>query len=247
MQDLAFCHLKVTDIDFPELMALIDDKIKKRESLSITRLSIRTFLFSLWNKKLRDAILQTDIVLPTGTFLYCLVKKTYPHYSFRLEDTKDLVTPLLKEYHCFPVNFVFLGGSAEGLIRFTVNIKKSFPELKILGAYPKLILEQRPEDAKTILRKSEPHIFFLGKGAGEEEVWYQENKAILPKTVTICVNRHIDAMCEEIEDVPYRYKMKNREFLYILSKKPYRIFDSFIWLFIWVKWLIFKRKLKKKG
>jgi N-acetylglucosaminyldiphosphoundecaprenol N-acetyl-beta-D-mannosaminyltransferase len=156
-----------------------------------------------------------------------------------------MITPLIREYHPFRVNFVLLGGSLQGLNRLSINLKASFPELKIIGTYPRFFLEQKPEDIKTIIRKSEPHVFFVGIGEGDDEIWIEENRELIPKTVAIGVNKQIEIMCHDIPDIPFRYKANNREFVYRLKRKPYRIFDLFIWVFVWGRWRWFLYKLKK--
>jgi len=245
MLQRVFCHLKISDLSFKELLEMIDQHIKERKYLSITRLSLRLFVKSMFNAKLRDALKEIDVVIPSSRFLYLLIKKTYPRYQFKLEDTKELMLPLIKEYHPFVVNFLFLGGTLEGLNRFSINLKATFPGVKIVGIYPLVYLDKKEEDIKTVIRKSEPHVFFIGIGEGREEAWVTENKALIPKTVTICISNQLDIICNVEKDIPFQYKMENREFFYILRKKPYRIFDALIWAFVWTKWKVFDHKLKK--
>lgn len=242
-----FCHLKITDISFEEMMELIDKKIKARERLLITRLTVKNFVKSLFNPALRDALRHMDIVVPSSKFLFRLVKKIYPDYQFTLEHTKEFITPLIHKYHQFLVNFVILGGNMAGLNKLAINLKASFPGLKLIGTYPKLFLERREEDIQTVLRKSEPHVFFIGLGEDMEQLWLHNNKNIFPKTVCICVNKQINVMCHEESDIPYRYKVQNKEFLYLLQRKPYRVFDFFVWLPVWFQFGKFKHKLRKKA
>lgn len=245
MLQRVFCHLKITDLSFKELMEVIDQHIKERKFISITKLSLRIFVKSIFNAKLRDALKEIDIVIPSSRFLYALIKKTYPRYQFRLEDTKEFMLPLIKEYHPFAVNFLFLGGTLEGLNRFSINLKATFPGVKIVGIYPRVFLEKKEEDIKTIIRKTEPHVFFVGTGEGHEEIWLNENKGLIPKTVALCVNKQLDIICDVEKDIPFSYKMENREFFYTLRKRPYRILDIFVWTFVWIKWKMFDHKLKK--
>ncbi len=246
MKQKPFCHLKITDISFEELMAIIDQHIKERKALSFTRLTLKMFLKSFFNTKLREAINLIDIVVPSSKILYRFIKKTYPDYQPRLEEIKEMMVPLMREYHPFLVHFLILGGSHLGLNHLTINLKASFPELKIIGAYPKIFLERNPDDVHTVIRKSEPHVFFIGLGQGKEEMWYQENKNLIPKTVTICVDQQIDRMCNDVKDIPYRYKIANKEYIFLLKHKPYRIVDVFVWAFAWIVWKKFHRKIKKR-
>lgn len=242
-----FCHLKITDISFKELMEVIDQHVKERKFLSITRLTLSMLIKSMFNSKLKEALREIDIVIPSSRFLHTLIRKTYPRYQFQLEDTKEVMLPLIKEYHQFPINFLFLGGTLEGLNRFSINLKATFPGLKIVGIYPKIFLERKEEDIKTIIRKTEPHVFFAGIGEGHEEIWLRENKSLIPKSVAICISKQLDIICEVEKDIPYSYKVTNKEFFYLLRKKPYRIFDVFAWAFTWIKWKLFDRKLKKQN
>lgn len=246
MKQRIFCHLKITDLSFEELMSLIDTHVKDRKPLSFTRLTLKMFLKSLFNVRLRDALRHIDIVVPSSRLLYGFIKKTYPDYLPRLEEIKEMMVPLIKEYHPFMVHFLLLGGNHLGLNRLTINLKASFPELKIIGAYPKIFLDRKPEDVRTVIRKSEPHLFFLGIGQGKEEMWYHENREIIPKTVTLCVDQQIDRMCNEVRDIPYRYKISNREYVFLLKHRPYRIVDVLVWAFAWIVWKRFQHKLKKK-
>ncbi len=242
----SFCHLKITDLTFEDLLDKIDEKIKSREKLTVSLLTLKTFVKSIFNEKLRESLNNMDILIPAGKFLYSLVKKTYPNYSFDIQYTKDLITPLIKKYHPFLVNFSFLGGNMPGLNKLGINLKASFSQLKIIGAYPTIYLDNNEPDVKTILKKSEPHVFFLGIGEERELPWLHKNAAeTLPKTVSICVNRQIDIMCEKKRDIPYKYKVVNKEFNYILIRKPYRVLDVFILGFVWIKWKLFIRKKKK--
>ncbi|HCL57536.1 MAG TPA: hypothetical protein DHW82_11085 [Spirochaetia bacterium] len=246
MNQLDFCHLKITDIGFDELMGMVQENIKERRFLSITKLTVKLFIKSLFNKKLRAYLNQIDIVIPKSRLLYNLIKKTYPSYQFTLNDGKDFMTPLFKEYHMFSVHFILLGGSSIGLNKLLVNLRNSFHELKIIGTYPKVLLKNRPEETKTVIKKSSPHVLFIGLEEGKEEEWVLENRDILSKTVVFCVNHQIEVMCNDKKDIPFRYKMKNQEYLYHLKEKPYRIFDIFVWGLVYLKWLFFNIKKNKK-
>ncbi len=247
MRKVQFCHIEFTDISFDEYMEVVDKHVKERKHLTISLLTLKNFVKSIFNKELKEALQKIDILIPTGKFLYGLVKKTFPGYQFPIEQTKDLITPFIKKYHAFPINFILMGGNLPGLNKLGINLKASFSQLKIIGAYPKLFLENKQDDVKTIIKKSEAHIFFVGIGEEKEQKWITENGEILPKTVSICVNRQIDVMCDEEKDIPFKFKMKNKEFIYILSKKPYRVFDFFVWAFVWVKWKLFLHKKKKEN
>lgn len=244
MRQKLFCHLKITDINYKELMEKIDIHVKNRKKLSIERLNLKQFVLSIFNKKLRESIRLKDIVLPRGKFMFKMVKKLYPDYGFEPTLSKELVTPLLREYHQFPINFVIFGGSSQGLNRLSVNLKASFPGLNIIGTYPKEFL-YRKDDVKTIIKKSEPHFLILGV-SDNDPIWVEENSEALKKTITILVQDQVDIMCLEKEDIPYKYKANDKEFSYILKKKPYRILDVFIWAFVWFRYKIFSLKLKKR-
>jgi exopolysaccharide biosynthesis WecB/TagA/CpsF family protein len=246
IKKVPFLKINVVDLSFTDIIRLVKEKVEKKESLTLTTINLRTLVKTFFSRKLRNIYNNMDVVVPVGIFLNAQIRRVYPSFHYKPQEGRDFITPFFNAYHQSQLNFMIFGSSySNNVKRMSLNLHTSFPGIKLIGIYSKQFFKYNAENVKSMVKKGDVGIIFLGLGSPYDEKWVCENKDILKNTVSICVNDSVEVMAGERKDIPYSYRERNREFLYHLKMNPLRIFDFVAWFWISFKTFFFKRKVKR--
>lgn len=240
-----FGSLAFTDASYPEIISYIQEALKEKKPLKVTGLTLKGYLLSLFSKKRKKYLQEFDMLIPEGVFLLKQIRRVYPQYRLFLKEGMDLITPFLKKYEEKSIRLMFLGGSESGIKKLKINLNNSFPDLHFIGPYSENFAHDNTKNILMMLNKGEVDLLYVGLGRGSDEKWVFDNLKDLDSKVVVCVADRIKAMAGDKKDIPYSYRVRDREFLYFLKRKPWKVFDVFLWLFLYINVAFFKIKLKK--
>jgi N-acetylglucosaminyldiphosphoundecaprenol N-acetyl-beta-D-mannosaminyltransferase len=113
------------------------------------------------------------------------------------------------------------------------NLRKSFPELRIVGMHHGYYKANRAEDIATAIRKATPIFLFIGMGYPRQEQWVYEHTKPMTSTIAICVGNTLDLCAGEESRGPMWMRRMHIEGLYKVSRNPMRVFRIF-WIFLLV-------------
>lgn len=137
-----------------------------------------------------------------------------------------------KEYTVFIV-----GSKDEALERLTINLKRSFPDLRIVGkhhGYLKGPLKQRVTEA---LKKTDPHIILLGLGYHREMRWVAEHKDSLGNALLVNLGGALDVLSGRKRKAPDWVHTKGLTWFWRIVNRPWRWHRMFLiiyWYFqVW--------------
>jgi len=124
----------------------------------------------------------------------------------------------IKEYSIFIV-----GGKPEIAEKAFFNIKKSFPNIRIVGRHGGFFNSEREKSVIEAMRKSEANIVFVGLGFPKEDKWIYKIKKEFNNTIFISVGGSIDVISGEIKKAPAYFMEKGLDWFYRIITKPWRI------------------------
>ena len=237
IEKLKFCHLKISNTSFEELIYYTGDCIKEKKHIFIVPLTLRLFIKSIFSKSLRNNINNIDILIPINMFLFFLIKLWEKNYRLKYSDVKDLISALIIRYNSNNTGYVFIGSSLNGLSFIVKNLKMSFKNINILGLYPEELFVHKRDDVNRVLKKIEPDIVFVDYKEEDVIGWVLSSKDYLKKSVIILCEKKLKIMAGEISDVPYKFKKRNLEYFYKFINNPLHVFDIIIFTLVFIYFL----------
>jgi len=124
----------------------------------------------------------------------------------------------IKEYTVFMV-----GSKAEIVERAYINIRKSFPKVRIVGRHGGYFDENREKSVIEAMRKSEANIILVGMGFPKEDKWIYKIRNEFKNTVFVNVGGSIDVISGEIMKAPPFFMQHGLEWFYRIITRPWRI------------------------
>lgn len=144
----------------------------------------------------------------------------------------------IKEYSMFLV-----GGKPETAERAYFNIKKSFPDIRIVGRHGGFFNADREKSVIEAIRKSEANIVFVGLGFPKEDKWIYKIKNEFKNTVFISVGGSLDTLSGEFKKAPSWFMENGLDWFYRIITNPMRFGRLFRLAFFFLS-VIFKRIFK---
>jgi N-acetylglucosaminyldiphosphoundecaprenol N-acetyl-beta-D-mannosaminyltransferase len=145
----------------------------------------------------------------------------------------------IKEYGIFLV-----GGKPETAEKAFFNIKKSFPNIRIVGRHGGFFNKEREKSVIEAIRKSEANIVFVGLGFPKEDRWIYQFKHEFKNAVFISVGGSFDTISGDIRKAPPYFMERGLDWFYRIITRPWR-FGRLLRLGIFFLSVIFKRIFKK--
>jgi N-acetylglucosaminyldiphosphoundecaprenol N-acetyl-beta-D-mannosaminyltransferase len=145
----------------------------------------------------------------------------------------------IKEYTIFLV-----GGKPETAEKAFFNIKKSFPNIRIVGRHGGFFDPEREKSVIEAIRKSEANIVFVGLGFPKEDKWIYKIKNGFKNTVFISVGGSLDTISGEKRKAPPYFMEKGQDWFYRIITRPWRI-GRLLRVGLFFLSVIFRRLLKK--
>ena len=166
------------------------------------------------------------------------IKERIPLLSFMMEIVRISET---KEFSIFLV-----GAKPEITEKAFFNIRKSFPNIRIVGRHGGYFDAEREKSVIEAIRKSEANIIFVGLGFPKEDKWIYKYKNEFKNTVLISVGGSIDIVSGEIRKAPPYFMEKGLDWFYRIISRPWRI-GRLIRTALFFIMVLFKRLVGKKS
>jgi N-acetylglucosaminyldiphosphoundecaprenol N-acetyl-beta-D-mannosaminyltransferase len=162
------------------------------EGKNIVLLSLWDLLRARRNKEYRAFVNNAALVLPISKSLLSGVRFLTGKIPYRYMPFNFVVSLLSilerREYTAY-----FLGSKIKILKKTERNIRKTFPQLRIVGRFVGSFKKQEESGILEAIRKAAPHLLLVGKGIRGEELWIGRNHARL--------NRGLRLWCSDLFDV----------------------------------------------
>jgi N-acetylglucosaminyldiphosphoundecaprenol N-acetyl-beta-D-mannosaminyltransferase len=166
------------------------------------------------------------------------IKERIPVLSFMMEIVR---ISEIKEYSIFLV-----GGKPEITERAFFNIRKSFPNIRIVGRHGGYFEKKKKKSVIEAIRKSEANIIFVGLGFPKEEKWIHKCKNEFKNAVLISIGGSIDIVSGEIKKAPPYFMENGLDWFYRIITRPWRIGRLLRTMLFFIR-ILFKRLISKQS
>ena len=119
--------------------------------------------------------------------------------------------------------FYFLGGKGDTVFRAIENVKKIYPDLKIIGSHEGFFEEDSEKQVIEQINELKPNVLFVAMGAPRQEKWIAEHKKELKVDVAAGQGGTFDYEAGNIKRAPKNVQKIGLEWLWRLILQPSRI------------------------
>ena len=162
-------------------------QIDTSKKMVITTINQYSFCLAEENEELKNALLQSDLLLPEGLSIVFAIRILLGKKIKKITAV-DIHLHLLRELNENGGSCFYLGSSSETLLRITERLGVEFPNIRVGGCstssnHPFLKLENK--QIIDTVNTFEPDVLFLGMNSPQQENWACHHKFQL-KTKAIC-------------------------------------------------------------
>ena len=120
------------------------------------------------------------------------------------------------------ISIFIVGGKPETAERAFANIRKSFPNIRIVGRHGGFFSPEREKSVVEAIRKSEANIIFVGMGFPKEDRWITKFSKEFKNAVFISAGGAIDIISGENRKAPEYFTERGLVWFYRILTKPWR-------------------------
>jgi N-acetylglucosaminyldiphosphoundecaprenol N-acetyl-beta-D-mannosaminyltransferase len=119
---------------------------------------------------------------------------------------------------------VFLLGAAPGVAeRAALKLWERYPNLQIVGTHHGYFRPDENEQIISLIHQAQPDLVLVGLGVPRQELWMQENREKLNRSVLMGVGGCFDVWAGRLMRAPLSWQRLGLEWLYRLLQEPKRL------------------------
>ena len=140
--------------------------------------------------------------------------------------------------------FYLLGGKDDVPALAAENVKKIYPNIKIVGYHEGFFDKDSEEDVIAEINKLQPNVLFVAMGAPIQEKWIAKHKDVLKVDVAAGQGGTFDYEAGKIKRAPVIFQKLGIEWFWRLILQPSRIFRMIV-LPIYLMKIVFTKDITK--
>ncbi len=230
MKKIDIMGTRINNVTMDEAVNICEKKVKNGEQFVIYTPNTEFIMMAKNDEEFKELLNKSDLNIPDGIgLIYAAKIKKHP-----LKEKVagyDLTVNLIKLANEKGFKIYFVGGKPGVAEIAAQNIKKDFPNVKIVGVsdgYFKgthLGMQGHEEEKRLIadINDKAPDMLFVGFGAKKQEQWIEYNKNLINAKIIVGNGGTFDGLAGEVKRAPDIYIKLGLEWFYRLMKEPKRI------------------------
>lgn len=230
-----------------EALARIAEMAAQEMSAHITFVTATRLIKARLMKKHAAVLNAATMLLPEGRGMNWVARRFGEPLAGHLAPS-DVFMNVLRGAIDHKQSLFFLGSKPDTILAAITNLRKSFPDMRIIGSYHGYFKGERGDDIVAAIRKSNPTFLFVGMGYPRQEHWIMQQHKLFQGTIAIGVGNTLDLCAGTTTRGPLWLRRRGLEGIVKACRNPLRC-GRFFWLLIlffvvfWTK-LFFKKKEK---
>jgi N-acetylglucosaminyldiphosphoundecaprenol N-acetyl-beta-D-mannosaminyltransferase len=209
----------------------------------IVLLDFKKLMKSLFSREYRNFLCSASMILPVSlsicrgiNFLYKFrIKRTMP-FQFAIE--------LMGSLEKYGKTMYLLGSKRQVLQVAAVNLRDSFPGLRIVGRCTGYFKKPMEKNIIKACQKAQPSLILGGRGLPKKELWFYRNSGDLNPGISLWFDNCYEIFAGTKPKTNQKLWDKGMDFLPELIKKPWRIFCVFRYILFYLILIIYKIRKK---
>lgn len=224
--------VSIAAVDYDYATARIIKAARQQQPCAVSALAVHGVMTGFQDQAHRRRLNGMDLVVPDGQpvrwalrWLHgvTLQERVYgPTLTLRVLEAAA--------QHRLPV--YFYGSTTETLRRLVKNLRRAFPDLSVAGAEPSQFRRISPAEKAgvvTRIKESGARLVLVGLGCPRQEVWAYEYREALGVPI-LAVGAAFDFHAGTLPQAPGWMQRRGLEWLYRLSKEPWRLWKRYLLL-----------------
>ncbi|AGY81959.1 WecB/TagA/CpsF family glycosyltransferase [Carnobacterium inhibens] len=242
----AILGVNIAAVNMEWLMEFLVNNIKKLSGEYICVSNVHTTVTSYENSEYLNIQNGGLMALPDGGPLSSLGRKRGYSKMSRIAGP-SLMNEIFAISEEKGYKHYFYGSTDETLKKIQVNLKRSYPEIQIVGMYSppyRKISQSEDEIVVSQINDVKPDFVWVGLGAPKQEIWMNLHQGLI-KGLMIGVGAGFDYYAGNIKRAPKWMQNFNLEWAYRLLQDPKRLFKRYLitnFKFIWL--ILINKKFK---
>jgi N-acetylglucosaminyldiphosphoundecaprenol N-acetyl-beta-D-mannosaminyltransferase len=217
--------------DYDNTMEWMDATIAHGEQGYICVAATHTIMVCHEDAELREAVLNSSLTVPDGQPLVWAMNALGGNLTDRVYGP-DLMARYCERAAANGTRMYLYGGRNQGaLVQLALNLRQSYPGVKIVGGYspPFRDLSEEEEDAIIDeINATKADIVWIGVGAPKQEKWMAAMRPRLDAAVLVGVGAAFDFHAGLVPQAPEWMQAAGLEWLYRMAQEPRRLGPRYV-------------------
>jgi N-acetylglucosaminyldiphosphoundecaprenol N-acetyl-beta-D-mannosaminyltransferase len=217
--------------DYDDTMEWMDATIAHGETGYICVAATHTIMVCNEDPELREAVLNSSLTVPDGQPLVWAMNALGGNLTDRVYGP-DLMARYCERAAANGTRMYLYGGRNQGaLVQLALNLRQSYPGVKIVGGYspPFRDLSEEEEDAIVAeINATKADVVWIGVGAPKHEKWMAAMRPRLDAAVLVGVGAAFDFHAGLVPQAPEWMQSAGLEWLYRMAQEPRRLAPRYV-------------------
>jgi N-acetylglucosaminyldiphosphoundecaprenol N-acetyl-beta-D-mannosaminyltransferase len=229
--EVSVLGVPVAVTDYEHTMDWIDAMVARRERGYICAASVYPLMVCQDDPELRDAVLGSSLTVPDGQPLVWAMNALGEASPSRVYGP-DLMARYCERSAATGTRMFLYGGRNQGaLVQLTLNLRRRYPGLRIVGGYAPPYRELTEDERQRVIDEiggSGADVVWVGIGVPKQEKWMACMRKELEAPVLIGVGAAFDFHAGITPQAPERVQNLGLEWLFRLIQEPRRLWRRYL-------------------
>ena len=229
--EVSVLGVPVAVTDYEHTMDWIDAMVARRERGYICAASVYPLMVCQDDPELRDAVLGSSLTVPDGQPLVWAMNALGEASPSRVYGP-DLMARYCERSAATGTRMFLYGGRNQGaLVQLTLNLRRLYPGLRIVGGYAPPYRELTEDERQRVIDEiggSGADVVWVGIGVPKQEKWMACMRKELEAPVLIGVGAAFDFHAGITPQAPERVQILGLEWLFRLIQEPRRLWRRYL-------------------
>jgi N-acetylglucosaminyldiphosphoundecaprenol N-acetyl-beta-D-mannosaminyltransferase len=223
--------VRVNAVQIPDVIAQMERWISSRDaSHFIAVTNVHSIMEAQRDASFRRILDTADLTVPDGMpLVWC--GRLKGHSLRRRVYGPDLALGFFREAEGKVYRHFFLGGAPGVPEKLAEEMKKSFPNLKVVGTYsPSFRSPTKEEDALVVemINRADPDVLWVGLGCPKQERWMFDHQRSLKAPAMVGVGAAFDFFTGRVRQAPAWMRENGLEWLFRMWQEPKRLWHRYM-------------------
>ncbi|HZO37435.1 MAG TPA: WecB/TagA/CpsF family glycosyltransferase [Solirubrobacteraceae bacterium] len=216
--------------DYEQVMDWMDDTIAHDERVCLTAAAVNLVMSAEENAQTRAAV-DRAVAVPDGQPLVWALR-ALGHTTATRVYGPDLMANYCERSAATGVKMFLYGGRTQGaLVELTLQLRRRFPGLQIVGGYSPPFRAMSADEERAIVDEingSGADVVWVGTGQPKQEIWMARMRDRLEAPLLVGVGAAFDFHAGLVPQAPSWMQDSGLEWTYRLSKEPRRLWRRYL-------------------
>jgi N-acetylglucosaminyldiphosphoundecaprenol N-acetyl-beta-D-mannosaminyltransferase len=230
-REVSVLGVPLAHADYDDTMEWMDATIAHGDKGYICVAATHTIMVCHEDPELREAVLNSSLTVPDGQPLVWAMNALGGNLTDRVYGP-DLMARYCERAAANGTRMYLYGGRNQGaLVQLALNLRQSYPGVKIVGGYspPFRDLTEEEEDAIVgEINGTQADVVWVGVGAPKQEKWMAAMRSRLDAGVLVGVGAAFDFHAGLVPQAPEWMQSAGLEWLYRMAQEPRRLGPRYV-------------------